>query len=67
MKKIINRTLSFLPYSKWLLALLYSLLAWWAWCSRDNVYTLVPMLRATPLGNLPLDLLLFTLLLLGLI
>ncbi len=67
MKRTINSTLSFLPYSKWLLAVLYSLLAWWAWCSRDNVYTLVPMLRATPLGNLPLDLLLFTLLLLGLI
>lgn len=67
MKRTINRALSFLPYSKWLLAVLYLLLAWWIWYSRDKIYNLVPMFRATPLGNLPLDLLLFFLLLLGLI
>lgn len=67
MKRTINRALSLLPYSKWLLAALYLLLAWRIWYSRDEIYNLVPMLRTTPLGNLPLDLLLIALVLLGFI
>lgn len=67
MKKAINRILPLLQYAKWLFVILYLLLAWWTWCIRDNIYSLVPMFRVTPLGDLPLELLLIALFLLGLV